>query len=70
MALRELQNTAPLSPRERESASEVFSQYEGLDLLAAWQNLIRRACETNRPFRAYDAAHAVASALTRKEQGK
>jgi len=53
----------PMSYDERESAAEVFDQYEGLDRIAAWEALRVRACDTSRPFRAYDCAHAVASAL-------
>jgi hypothetical protein len=52
----------PLSHEERESAAEVFDQYEGLDRVAAWRALRNRAFETARPFRAYDCAHAVAAA--------
>jgi hypothetical protein len=54
---------APMSSKELTSASEVFDQYENLDRVSAWTHLKKRACDTSRPFRAYDCAHVVASAL-------
>lgn len=61
----------PMSPEEREIATEVFNQYGGIDRVAAWVALRNRALETSRPFRSYDCAHAIASSLRRSklEQG-
>lgn len=53
----------PMSPKEIATAAEVFEQYEGLDMQAAWEALRKRALDTDRPFRAYDCAHAVAGCL-------
>ena len=55
---------APLSPEERESAREVFNQYDGLDRIEAWKALRNRALDTSRMFKAYDCAHAVAAELS------
>jgi hypothetical protein len=57
---------SPLSPHERETAAEVFEQYDGLDKSSAWIALRNRALETSRPFRAYDCAHAVAASQVKE----
>ena len=57
----DLARSARLSYRDRECASEVFSQYEGIDEAAFWRRLDARSRDTDRPSRAYDAAHFVAT---------
>lgn len=60
---RQRQGKSVLSSVEADTAAEVFSQYDGLQIDPAWDALNKRALETG-PFKVYDSAHAIAASLT------
>lgn len=51
-----------MTPKEIASAQEVIDSYD-VDAKKAMQLINERAKDTSAPFKAYDAAHAICSAL-------
>ena len=53
----------PMGAAHVRTAGETLEHYGLAEEPAAWEELRRRALDTSRPFRAYDAAHAIGAAI-------